>query len=181
MVHYLLASSALLAAILLGTLAAAAPAADPQEDSLDGLRAKGHYDEAIDYLLHQRANPGTPKSFAETIEYELAVTWIDSAAGLAHIEAPGGAPGTPGPGRDKPLQLAQESLTKFLAEQPRQALAAAARAQLGNVLLDRGRLQRMLAGQYEGRARQERLEAAREMFARPASSGRASTRRPTRS
>ena len=139
---------ALLAAILLGGCRSP-QAADPQKEILDGLRAKGHYDEAIDYLQHARANPGTPKTFAETIDYELAVTRIDAAASLAETE------------RDKPLQLAQEALTKFLADQPRHALAAAARVQLGNVLFDRGRLQRMLAGQYEGPARQKHLEAAR--------------------
>jgi hypothetical protein len=141
--------SALLAVVLLGTDAACARAADPHKEILDGLRANGRYDEAIDYLRHARANPATPKTFAETIDFELAVTRIDAAAGLAE------------PQRDKPLQLAQESLTKFLAEQPRRDLAATARCQLGNVLFDRGRLQRLLAGSYEGSARQERLEAAR--------------------
>ncbi|MGO9114927.1 MAG: hypothetical protein ACLP9L_37420 [Thermoguttaceae bacterium] len=139
--------SAILAVLLLG--AGAAPAADPQKEILNGLRAKGHYDEAIDYLQHARANPDTPKTFAETIDYELAVTQIDAAAGLAETR------------RDQTLQLAQEALTKFLADQPHHALAAAARAQLGNVLFDRGRLQRMLAEQYEGQARQKYLEAAR--------------------
>ena len=130
---------------------------------------QGHYDEAIDYLEHARANPGTPKTFAETIEYELAVTRIDAAAGLAEAQ------------RDKPLQLAQEALTKFLADQPRHALAAAARSQLGNVLFDRGRLQRILAGQYEGQARQEHLEAARGLLRQADEQlGGASTKRPTR-
>ena len=66
--------------ILLGANAAYVAAADPQKEILDGLRAKGHYNEAIDYLQHARANPGTPKTFAETIDYELAVTRIDAAA-----------------------------------------------------------------------------------------------------
>ncbi len=139
--------SAILAVLLLG--AAAAPAADPQKEILDGLRTKGHYDEAIDYLQHARANPGTPKTFAETIDYELAVTRIDAAATLAETQ------------RDQPLRLAEEALAKFLAEYPRHALAAAARGQLGNVLFDRGRLQRLLAGQYEGQAREKYLEPAR--------------------
>ena len=67
----------------------------------------------------------------------------------------------PRPRRNKPLNWPRKSLTKFLADQPRHALAAEARLQLANVLFDRGRLQRMLAGQYEGQARQEHLEAAR--------------------
>ena len=62
------------------------------------------------------------------------------------------------------MQLAQESLTKFLAEQPQHALAAPARAQLGNVLFDRGRVQRLLAGQYAGTAGQEHIEAARRLL-----------------
>ena len=125
------------------------PAAEQQKEILDALRAKGHYDEAVDYLQHARTNSAMPKAFVETIDYELAVTRIDAAAGLAETR------------RDQPLRLAQESLTKFLAEQPQHALAAAARSQLGNVLLDRGRLQRTLAEQYEGAARQKYLETAR--------------------
>jgi len=139
-----------LAAILFGTIAA--PAAELQKEILNGLRAKGHYDEAIDYLQHARANPSTAKTFLETIDYEQAVTQIDAAAGMAETH------------RDKPLQLAQESLTKFLSDHPQHALAAAARAQFGTVLFDRGRLQRMLAGQFEGQARQEHLEAARRLL-----------------
>ncbi len=139
----------LLAVILLGTITAPASAADPQKEILNGLRAKGHYDEAIDYLQHSRANSSTPKTFLETINYELAVTRIDSAVGMAETQ------------RDQPLQLAQESLTKFLADHPQHTLATAARAQLGNLLFDRGRLQRILAEQYEGQARQKHLETAR--------------------
>ena len=60
------------------------------------------------------------------------------------------------------------------------ALAAAARSQLGNVLFDRGRLQRMLAGQYEGAARQKYLEAARELLRQADDIGPASIKRPTR-
>ncbi len=143
---------ALLGVILFGTCTAFAPGADSQKETLDGLRAKGHYNDAIDYLEHARANPTTPKNFADTIDYELAVTRIDAAARLTDAE------------RDKSLQLAQEALTKFLAGQPQHTLAAAARSQLGNVLFDRGRLQRMVAGQYEGAARQKYLEAARDLL-----------------
>ncbi len=82
-------------------------------------------------------------------DYEQAVARIDAAAGLPESQ------------RDEPLHLAQEALAKFLADQPQHALAAEARVQLANVLFDRGRLQRMLAEQYEGQARQQHLEAAR--------------------
>ena len=142
----------ILAVILLGAALACASAADPQKEILDGLRTKGHFAEAIDLLEHAKANPATPKSFAATIEYELAVTRIDWAAGLPESE------------RDKPLELAQEGLAKFLADQPRHALAEEARGQMVNVLFDRGRVQRVLAAEYQGQARQDRLEAARRLL-----------------
>ena len=142
-------SLALLAVFLLGMLSAYALGADQPKETLDALRSQGHYDEAIDFLQHARTNPGTPKAFAQTIDYELAVTRIDAAAGLPEAQ------------RDQPLQLAQESLTKFLADQPQHARAAEARCQLGSVLLDRGRLQRVLADEHEGAERQKYLEAAR--------------------
>ena len=142
-------ASTLLAIVLLAASAAEALGAQAPKEIVDGLRAKGRYEEAIDYLQHAQANPATPKSFAETIAYEMAVTRIDAAAGMADAQ------------RDKPLQQAQEALTKFLADQPQHKLANTARAQLGNVLLDRGRMQRILAGQYEGQARQKQLEVGR--------------------
>ncbi len=142
-------SLALLAVFLLGMLSAHALGADQQKETLDALRSQGHYDEAIDFLQHARTNPGTPKAFAQTIDYELAVTRIDAAAGLPEAQ------------RDQPLQLAQESLTKFLADQSQHARTAEARCQLGSVLLDRGRLQRVLADEHEGAERQKYLEAAR--------------------
>ena len=140
--------SALLTAILLGTSLKSALAADAQKEILDGLRREGHYQAAIDYLQHTLADTATPQAFAETIPYELALTRIDAAAA-------GRAP------HNNALQLAQEALTKFLADRPRHALAGAAAVQLGNVLLDRGRSQRMLGQQYEGQGRQKLMEAAR--------------------
>jgi hypothetical protein len=153
---------ALLVTVLPGTLwVAAAPAlaADRQKETLDALRAGGHYEEAISYLQHARANSDTPKSFADAIDYELGVTQIDWAASLATV-----FPLREGGERDKRLQLAQESLKKFLADHPQHALAAAARSQLGNAMFDRGRLRTMLAGQFAGSTRQQHLQSARELL-----------------
>ncbi len=54
-------------------------AADPQKEILDGLKAKGDYAAAADYLQKVRTNPGLPSSFAETIDYELAAVHIEAA------------------------------------------------------------------------------------------------------
>jgi tetratricopeptide (TPR) repeat protein len=139
----------LLALIFLGGATKPAQAADSQKETLDGLRAGGHYAEAIAYLQHARTDSHTDATFAETIDFELGVTEIDAAAGLAESD------------RDAHLQRAQQSLTKFLADHPQHVLCPAARAQLGNVLLDRGRLRRMMGGQFEGPTRQQHMEAAR--------------------
>ena len=113
------------------------------------MRAKGDYAAAVDYLQHLRSTPGLPKDFAETIDYELAVTHIDAAGQAIEGE------------RDKHYQLAQEALRSFLADHPKHALAAAAQAQLGSVLLDRGRRQRSLGEQRDGVERQKLMETAR--------------------
>jgi hypothetical protein len=143
---------ALLALSLLAAAARPVAAAESQKEILDGLRASGHYDEAISYLQHARANPDTPQAFAETIDYELAVTEIDAAFRLVETE------------RDKRLQQAQDLLTKFLAEHPQHGLAAVARSQLGNLLFDRGRLRRKLAEQLQGPTWQQHMQAARELL-----------------
>ena len=139
----------MLAVILLGTGAACAPARTRRKKPSTDCGPKAITTRRSIISSMPGRIPARRRPSRKRIDYELAVTQIDAAAGLAESQ------------RDEPLQLAQEALTKFLADQPQHALAAEARVQLGNVLFDRGRLQRMLAGQYEGQARQQHLEAAR--------------------
>ena len=147
-----LVPSLFLAGLLAGLLAPGLFAASPQKQILDGLRAKGDFDGAINYLQQARTNPALPKSFAETIDYELAMTHIDAVRQASEAD------------RDTHYQLAQDALKTFLVDHPRHVLATAARSQLASVLFDRGRWQRSLGEQHEGGERQKQMEAARELF-----------------
>ena len=62
-------------------------AATPQKQALDALRAKGDYSAAVDYLQRLRSTAGLPQEFAETIDYELAVTHIDAAGQASRASA----------------------------------------------------------------------------------------------
>jgi tetratricopeptide (TPR) repeat protein len=142
-----------LSALLVGLLAAPLVAADPQKEILDGLKAKGDYAAAADYLQKVRTNPGLPSSFAETIDYELAVV---------HIEA---ARRPPDGERDAHYRLAQEALKSFLADHAKHALAPAAQSLLGNMLMERGRMQRSLGGERAGEERAKFMKSARDYLA----------------
>jgi tetratricopeptide (TPR) repeat protein len=138
---------------LLVFLAAPALAADPQKEILDGLKAKGDYAGAADYLQKVRTNPGLPSGFAETIDYELAVVQIEAARRAVEGE------------RDSRYQLAQEALKSFLADHSKHSLASSAESLLGNMLLERGRLLRCLGEQRVGAERQKYMASARDYLA----------------
>ena len=142
-----------LAVLLTGLFAPLALAADPQKEILDGLKAKGDYAGAADYLQKVRTNPGLPSGFAETIDYELATVHIEAARRAVEGE------------RDTHYRLAQEVLKSFLADHAKHSLVPAAQSLLGNMLLERGRLQRSLGEQRVGAERQKLMDSARDYLA----------------
>ena len=144
---------AVLAAVVISFFAAPILAADPQKEILDGLKAKGDYAAAADYLQKVRTNPGLPSGFAETIDYELAVVHIEAAHRVLQGD------------RDSHYRLAQEALKSFLSDHPKHSLAPAAQSLLGNLLLERGRLERRVGEQRVGAERTKIMEAARDYLA----------------
>lgn len=103
--------------------------AEPCQKFLDGLRERGLYDVAIDYLDSMRASRLAPQDFRDVIDYEKAVT-ILAALRNRPITAD----------RQRQLDMAQEALKKFVREHPQHLLVSGANAQLADVLVERGRL-----------------------------------------
>jgi len=99
---------------------------------LNGLRERGYYDMALEYLTRIGDSPQCPDDLREQIDYERGVTLIDASriAGLA---------------REQRLDEARDALEKFVKEHPQHAMAATANTQLANVLVERGRMKAELA------------------------------------
>ncbi|HUT11430.1 MAG TPA: tetratricopeptide repeat protein [Thermoguttaceae bacterium] len=105
-------------------------AADQPPQFLEGLRDRGRYDEALEYLEQARDKPSVPEEFKQIIDFETAVTLID----LARI-----APQTSI--REERLVEAGKRLQHFLSEYPTHDLARSARMKLADVLVERSRIQ----------------------------------------
>ncbi|MEX2176675.1 MAG: hypothetical protein WD872_20075 [Pirellulaceae bacterium] len=110
----------------LAVLANAAPAVEPAQAFLDGLRSRGYFDVAIDYLESAQNNPHVPVQFKQTLLYEKGLTLVEGANQQRDSAL-----------RETQLDEGQKALREFIGQQPNHLLAMAARNQLGNVLVKR--------------------------------------------
>ncbi len=114
---------------LLLLLAGGARGAEDYQRFLDGLRDRGYYDTALDYLDRLRSNPRVPPEFKQRIAYEQGVTSISAAVAERDADQ-----------KAKHLNVAREKLTEFLQSETDLALKAEAEGQLGNVLVERAKM-----------------------------------------
>jgi hypothetical protein len=115
----------------LGTAAAQIAAEEPATAFLEGLRTRGYYDAALDYLDQMSTSPLAPAGFAETIPYERGITLI----GMARVERNPAS-------RERTLDEAESSLREFIAAKSKAAgsKVAAAHSQLGGLIAERARM-----------------------------------------
>jgi hypothetical protein len=113
---------------LLGSLASPALGVEPAQAYLEGLRERGYYDEALEYLDAAQANPAVPTAFKHAILYERGATLVQGARELRDSVL-----------REKQLDEGQKALQAFLDEQPSSILALATRSQLSAVIVERAR------------------------------------------
>lgn len=121
-----LGSLATLALVALS--AGPAVAVEPAQAFLDGLRERGYFDVAIEYLDAAQNNPNVPVQFKETLPYEKGVTLVKGAR-LQKDPAL----------RERQLDEGQQTLQQFVTSQPNHLLAVSARSELGNVIVERAR------------------------------------------
>ncbi len=96
---------------------------------LDGLRERGLFDMALEYLEQMKTSPLCPAEMKEAIDYEAGITLVTDS----RTERVSGV-------KEKKLDAAQARFKKFLKEHPEHRLVASATTQLANVLVERGRM-----------------------------------------
>ena len=130
-----------------------ADCSEPVRRFFDGLRQRGYFEEALEYLDQLRQGDCADASFREVIDYEAGLTLID----MAHA-------GQPDAASEKLLDQAEGRLARFLAEHPWHVLAAAAKTQLAGVLVERGRLKAEQARSSDPAGRQQAIESVRALY-----------------
>ncbi|HEX3656498.1 MAG TPA: hypothetical protein VHV55_11855 [Pirellulales bacterium] len=145
----------LLASLLAALVCAPAAAEEPFREMLDGLRARGYYDVALDYLADMRTSKLLSESLRPTVSYEQGRTLIDAAIQQRDFTR-----------RGRDLDEAVAKLQEFLAASPAHPLAGSAALQMGNVLVERGRMA-VEASQRSSQQAQKPalLKQARDLFA----------------
>ncbi|HWA97135.1 MAG TPA: hypothetical protein VG713_01520 [Pirellulales bacterium] len=116
-----------IAALLVAAFATTAAAAEPFQKFLDGLREKGLYDSAMDYLAEMTNSSLISGEIKTNIPYEEGKTLIDWARDDADVK-----------NKMKNLDLAREKLEGFIKNNSQNDLSGSAGMQLGNVLILRG-------------------------------------------
>ncbi len=122
---------------------------------LDGLRARGYFDLAAEYLQSLRDDPKTPADLKPELEFEEGRGLLDEATKLADLER-----------RRVLLETARARLSAFAQKYPNHALAPEALVQMARLLLERGQtavLQAAEADDEKGKA--DRLAEARATYA----------------
>jgi cellulose synthase operon protein C len=94
-----------------------------------GLRERGYYDMAIEYLEQMKTSPLAPVDFKETLLYELGTTLIQSSREQRDIKL-----------REAQLEEAAGALQQFVGMMPDHPLVTSANSQLGNLKVERARI-----------------------------------------
>lgn len=106
-----------------------ARANEPARAFLEGLRERGYYDMAIEYLEQMKTSPIAPVEFRETLLYELGTTLIQSSRDQRDIKI-----------RQAQLAEAADALQQFIGMMPDHPLVTSANSQLGNLKVERARI-----------------------------------------
>ncbi|HEV3164829.1 MAG TPA: hypothetical protein VGZ22_12440, partial [Isosphaeraceae bacterium] len=156
----------LLAALLTGTVAWLAPAPAVGADDysateaataqrfLQGLRERGYFDLAIEYLEQLRSAPGTPDDLKVTIDYEMGRCLLEQASHSADLERQ----------RDL-LEQARKRLESFAKANPKHRLVPEALVQMARLLVERGHVSMMQADEIkEAAEKTAKVTEARSSF-----------------
>jgi tetratricopeptide (TPR) repeat protein len=125
-------NACLLAVGLIGAVGAAncpATAAEPAQKFLQGLRERGYYDTAVEYLERMKTSPLAPIELKEVLLYEMGTTLIEASRLQRDVAL-----------REKQLDEARNALQRFVGQHPDHALVASANSQLGNLMVERARI-----------------------------------------
>ncbi len=146
-----------LVVVAVGPLGSARGGDDPRfaEGFAEGLRSRGYYDLALEYLDDLRKSPEVPAEFRKTLDFQEARVLIEAARRDNDPEAR----------RDR-LDRARIKIEAFVRDNPDRPEIIEALVSLANLLFERGRTEVDFAG--EGKTPQEkenRLASARAFYA----------------
>jgi tetratricopeptide (TPR) repeat protein len=120
--------SALLALLLWALVGPHVQADEPIVRFIEGLRERGYFDTAIEYLEVIRQRTDLSPEVAEVLDLQLGLTWQQRAASSRVPED-----------REKAVGEAERALRKFLAEKGQHSQAALANSMLGELLFERAK------------------------------------------
>jgi len=115
-------------------LARGAVALEPSSEFLQGLRARGYYDVAQDYLEAAKTNPLVSEEFKQAIPYELGILLIEEARRIGDRAL-----------KFQKLDEAKEKLQAFIDANPDHPEVQSARRELAKSAGERGLAMLMLA------------------------------------
>ncbi len=118
-----------LSGLLLASLASPSWGVEPAQEFLDELLNRGYTDIAIEYLDKAKNSPAVPVAFKKTYLYQRGKALMKGAE-MQRDQAL----------REKTLNEAHQTFSKFIEEQPDNNLALDCRSQLGNVVVERARM-----------------------------------------
>jgi hypothetical protein len=119
----------LLACCFMGGLFKSAMAEEPSQAFLDGLRERGYYDSALEYLKSLETSRMVPAGMRDVLGYETALTLVVASRASGELEE-----------RYAMLDQAQALLREFIDQQGSHPRLYAARSQLGNLIVERARI-----------------------------------------
>lgn len=105
-------------------------AKEPVLEFLGGLRQRGYYDIAINYLDQVENDATLDPEVRAVLPYERAQTLLQSASQLRNLDD-----------QRKQLNAAQAAFEKFLSDSPEHALAGEANTARGRILIDNARVE----------------------------------------
>jgi tetratricopeptide (TPR) repeat protein len=117
-----------LACVLAGLPCPAASADEQRIEFINALDAAGYHDMIVEYVAAIRTRPDTPVELREQADFLIGKALLGGADSLSE-------PGQ----RNEQLQKARQSFERFLADFPNHDRAAAARLELAQILVERGR------------------------------------------
>ncbi|MEW4487388.1 hypothetical protein AB1L42_04870 [Thalassoglobus sp. JC818] len=105
-------------------------AAEPVLEFVEGLRQRGYYDTALEYLTEIENRQNLPQNIVDVLAYERAETLLQNARRLKNLDD-----------QRKQLDAAQASFEQFVKASPNHPLAGRANTARGRILLEKARVE----------------------------------------
>jgi hypothetical protein len=117
------------ALVVVASLTSSVAAEEPYLEFVRGLRSRGYYDTALEYLTQIADDPDLPPEVREVLPYERARTLLDGASRLTNSKQ-----------RREQLDAAQASFEQFVQSAPNHPLAGRANTEQARILVEKAKV-----------------------------------------